>query len=102
MQQYNAADEESIKRDDKLKKRIKDRSDNDIRILCGMPEFRRFIAWYLNRCDEISAVPSGSYTYYNDGARSVCLKIKMAIKEVDRSFLPKIEEEGIKHQKGDF
>lgn len=79
----NAADEAEVK-DAKIKEKVtRSQELQDLRYLGTLPEFRRFIGKHLMICDRISADPSGSMTYFKEGERNICLKIKADIVDAD-------------------
>ena len=90
----NAADEAEVKEAGQKSKLAKDTEKNQLRALLRQKEFRRFIYPYVKRCDKISADPSGSWTYFNEGERNVCQKIKASLIEADDESVLLMMKEG--------
>ena len=90
----NAANEEQ-QEGAKLKVRINtDKERNRILALMKMREFRDFIRPFIERCDLSSADNSGSWTYFREGERNICQKIKSQLIEADAESVLLMFKEG--------
>lgn len=93
--QKNVADEKQIK-DARLHERFAKRKEQeDIQFLLSTPQGRRYIWKVLSICGVYrqSAVDSGSWTYFNEGRRSVGLKLLDEVMIADAAaYLKMIDE----------
>ncbi len=94
-QKFEGFEEEELEQDKRDSEKAKKREAEleDIRTVLKMPHGRRFIWRYLSLCDRISAMDSGSWTYFKEGERNICLKIKADVVQADPdSFLKMMNE----------
>lgn len=93
--QKNVADEKQVQ-DARLQERMLQQTEiEDVRFIIKTPQGRRFIWRVLSTCGMYSqsAVDSGSWTYFNEGRRSVGLKLLDKILMADpESYLAMIKE----------
>lgn len=79
----NAADENQVAEAKAKEKSGSQRDRNDIHELVAIPAFNRFMARHVvDIVDRISAHASGSWTYFQEGERNICLKLKAEISSV--------------------
>lgn len=90
----NGADEAQLGEAAKKISVAKNSEKNAIKALLSLKEFRRFIYPYVIRCDQISADNSGSWTYFREGERNICQKIKSLLVEADDEGVLKMMKEG--------
>lgn len=90
----NAADEKQLEEGKEKVVHAKNRDRNSLKALLSLKDFRRFIYPYIERCDRISADPSGSWTYFKEGERNICQKIKSALIEADDEGVLLMMKEG--------
>lgn len=94
LKQENAADEKQVGEAKQKAAHSKMSEKNCLKSLLQLKEFRRFIYQFVSRCDQISADNSGSWTYFREGERNICQKIKSALIDADDEAVLLMMKEG--------
>jgi hypothetical protein len=91
----NASDESQVKYAQVKEKLAADKQHNDIKFILATEQGRRFLWELLSSCGVYrqSADHSGSWTYFNEGKRSIGLEVLTQITAADPdSYLKMIKE----------
>jgi hypothetical protein len=103
----NAADPRQVKRGAALEKEQDRQFLQDVKDVMQTKAGRRLVWHIINKMchiDAVSAVPSGSWTYFNEGGRSVGKELKMAVyeaafpewQEMEREHVVEVVEQRLK------
>lgn len=94
-QLQNTADEAQVKEAQGKDKRKADRAKEDLRFVLSSPNGRRVLWGVLEKCRIYtgSADNSGSWTYFNEGRRSVGLDLIADIIAIDQKLFIELQKE---------
>lgn len=100
----NAADDKDIQKMSKKEKLNVDQSKADLKEVLSTVSGRRYIWKILSATGvyKLSANNSGSWTYFNEGQRSIGLNIISDIMDVDPDMYPKMQLENKKEKENEY
>ncbi len=90
---YNAADPKKVKRREDKAKRERDSSDDDLKALLQLPQFRRFLWRHIcGDCQifQTQFSPNGSLFAHNTGRQSIGLEMLSRVEKIDPALIPQM------------